>query len=211
MPALWILIGVVTRIGSAAGLLYLLLNGRWLVLVGAFAFTFISMAATALANVPMRIFFSELAYPEALSTPGLIVLISPWRRLLVLRIPQLFYGGLVYLLGLVAFRLFGDSTYGWERAALMITAYDAAFTVPTRISEMMSAQDPARALVLSSELFHGKIAFLVLLFAHAATRLDFWAGAALFALAMFLLHLAFEIAAFRRPLTDVTRGSAATV
>jgi hypothetical protein len=140
MSVLLVLLGKAIRLGSIAAYVYLLWNGRWLVIVTAIGFSFLTPAITALVNLPMGVFWKELGYPEALTTPGLQLLVNPVRLLMVSRIPQLVYGGLAYAIGLAAFLLFSSSSHALERAALMITGYETGFAVPTVLAATLIAQ-----------------------------------------------------------------------
>ena len=200
-------LGKVIRLASMAAYVYLLWNGRWLVILTAIGFGLVTAAITALVNLPMRVFWQELGYPEALTTPGLRFLVSPIRLIVAYRLPQLIYGGLAYSIGLAAFVLFSSSPHPLERAALMITGYETGFAVPTAMIATLSLQSKSQGAFLSSQLFYGKMAFLTLLIAHSIMVLEFWPAAALLALAMLLLECGFEVAAWRRPLTDIISGA----
>jgi hypothetical protein len=206
MSVLLVLLGKAIRLGSIAAYVYLLWNGRWLVIVTAIGFSFLTPAITALVNLPMGVFWKELGYPEALTTPGLQLLVNPVRLLMVSRIPQLVYGGLAYAIGLAAFLLFSSSSHALERAALMITGYETGFAVPTVLAATLIAQGKSQGAFLSSQLFYGKMAFLTLLIVHSIMLLAFWPAAALLAVAMLVLEYGFEVAAWRKPLTDIISG-----
>jgi hypothetical protein len=183
---------------------YLILNGRWLVIVIAIGFPFLTLALTTLVNWPMKIFWKEMDYPAALTTPGLQLMVNPIRLALVSRIPQFVYGSLTYFIGLLAFLLFSSSGHAWERAALMITGYEAGFTVPTVLAAMLAAQDKLQGVFLTAQLLYGRLAFLVLLIVHSIRPLGWRPAAALLAVVMLVLECGAEVAAWRKPLIEIT-------
>jgi hypothetical protein len=182
MNAVLLLIGVVLRAASLAATIWLVYQGRWSIILLALGLSIASLLATVLADIPMRILWQELGYPEMLTTPGLWLIAGFLRLQIVSCLPPLIPFLLVWGLALGIFAALGSAPDRLERLASLLLGYGSAFQSPTVFAQFLTAKGEARGTVLSAAVIYGRLAFIVLLGASATAVIPVsYAAALLFA------------------------------
>jgi len=197
MKEFFFVLGRIVRLGSLAATIWLIWHGQWRIISIAIGLHILNFFIVLLADIPFRILWKELGYPEMMTTPGLSLITGGLRLWVVRSLPPLIVFLLLFILVTDSFIIINPSSPWPDRLASLLLGFAASLEPPTRYAASALVRDRTRSEFLLGFIFFGKIAYLALMVIYTIRPLSVIYSVGVFLILLIFTILFFEILASR--------------